>query len=812
MKHETKKSIERSKYTFIKNVFILSLFFSMMNTGILYSQIMISRNLSDYPAGTVFPSSFPGKILLPAAHVKTTTSYTIPLLVTLPYTIELTAVSGGCDEITNNNTVTNINNNISVLVGKKCLTSDGNYIDFTLNIVKTGYVPESQEFRVSILRDSAKIVLTLDISGSMQLSVEGGMGTRIQALKDAVNMFVPKLEEFQQEGDSLGLTYYSSIVYQPSTTYFPKSFVGITSSNEPVLANYASQKVLNDLTPRVPLQMTAMALGLLDAKNKLLHDKARTPNTKRMVFLFTDGLQNWGPQVNPDGNSINNGVDSLNNKSLFRKDSIKYYTIATWGAGLAPEILSDIAQKSGGEALHVVQTSPTLEEWFTVQFCNMLADGSPQIVFKRSDNNLTGTNTYSFNLNENVSKLLIELSGGMYDMRMMIKKDNVDVTSLAKLRQGSGFRMLSFGFPLVGNTPITSGGKWEIILTGQSSSPVNTIVLADDHQFKYKCGLNKSIYTVGDTMYFKTKLEYTGIPITGASNSVKAVLLKPGDDIGQLLSTYKTPLIDSTFDMTSEAAYKFQQLMANDTAFYNALLANEQNIALSDMGNGDYKASYVNTDLAGIYNVIFLINAEISGVGKFERSTIVSSVVKFGQVVEVKPEVVDSIPLTNTSVTTPPDTSNNSRDKNRYILKIRPKNKFGYYMGPGFGSTIKVVINPTKKQTNTSLKLKSISSEPYVKEIKDGLDGCYYIVLANVPSGSNPSVLISVRDEIVYEGKVFPVPLWVYILLILLIIIILLLRFFKTKNSSIYNILVWLLSIIILLIILLQYFGIFNVF
>jgi len=412
----------------------------------------------DYPDGTVFPGTFPGNIILPAAHLSTSTSYTIPLLVTAPFTISVTSISGDCDDITNNQLVSNIDNVVTIIVNKKCAGSEDNYLNFRFNISKSGYTPEWQVYKVPILRDSVKVVLTLDISGSMHNNVLGGTTTRIDALKSAVNAFVPNLESFQQEGDSLGLTYYSSLVYQPSATYFPKDFVKITPTSEPTTSNYASYKVQNDLVSRVPLQLTAMANGLLDAKSKLLKFKNKTPNTRRMAFLFTDGLQNYGPQVDVNGNSITPGTDSLNNKSVFPKDSIRYYTIATWEAGLAPEILDSIATNSGGEALHVVQTSPTLDEWFSVQLCNMLADGSPQIVMRKAFDGISGTSTYSFSLNQNVPKLVVEFLGVTTDdVRLTVKKDGVDLTSKAKLRYGDKFKFLTFDFPINASPNITSG-------------------------------------------------------------------------------------------------------------------------------------------------------------------------------------------------------------------------------------------------------------------------------------------------------------------------------------------------------------------
>lgn len=815
---------ENSKKVEFRNVFIkfrkaIVLFVTIyfLGMGLLQSQILISRNILDYPDGTVFPGTFPGNIILPAAHLSTSTSYTIPLLVTAPFTISVTSVSGDCDDITNNQLVSNIDNVVTIIVNKKCAGSEDNYLNFRFNISKSGYTPEWQVFKVPILRDSVKVVLTLDISGSMHNNVLGGTTTRIDALKSAVNSLVPNLESFQQEGDSLGLTYYSSLVYQPSATYFPKDFVKITSTSEPTSSNYASYKVQNDLVSRIPLQLTAMANGLLDAKNKLLKYKNKTPNTRRMVFLFTDGLQNYGPQVDVNGNSITPGTDSLNNKSIFPKDSIRYYTIATWEAGLAPEILDSIATNSGGEALHVVQTSPTLDEWFSVQLCNMLADGSPQIVMRKAFNSISESSTYSFSLNQNVPKLVVEFLGVTTDdVRLTVKKDGVDLTSKAKLRYGDKFKFLTFDFPISASPNILSGGNWEITIVGNTQNTHNLIVLADDHLFKYKCDLDKSIYTVGDTIHFYTKLRYIDSLLSGTNNSIKAILLKPGDDIGQLLSNYPTPSIDSTVDMSSGAVYKFQELMAHDTSFYNALLPTEQIINLTNIGNGVYKGSYANTTYAGIYNVIFLINSELSGVGKFERTTMVSSVFKFGQVVEEQPVAVDSIP----STTTPSDSTNSGsittgtshqHHKGDRIFRIKPKNKFGYPMGPGFTSTIKVIINPGKKKESAVAEKRSIT-EPFVREIVDNLDGCYYIVIANLQSGSNPSIKVSVRGEVSYQGKLCPIPCWVYVLLVIIILLVLLLKFFKTKNSSIYNIILWILAIVVLLVILLQYFGVFKLF
>lgn len=786
---------------FLRSIWLLIALLTCMS-GLTYSQL-VSRDINRYPAGTVFPPSFPGRIILPFIRLSTPTDYTIPLTVKAFTSISITNVTGGCDSVSLHHTISNTDTIVHILVTKKCTGSSGNYLDFRFNILN-GAATDAQNFRVPIIRDSVKVVLTLDISGSMALAVQGGTTTRIQALKDAVNLLVPNLVAFRQDGDSLGLTYYSSMVYQPNTTDFPKSFIGFVGS---------STAVSNDLNPRTPMQMTAMASGLMDAKNKLLLYKNKTPNTRRMAFLFTDGLQNYGPLVNVDGNNLSNGVDKLNDLFPFSKDSIKYYTIATWEAGLAPEILNTIAEASGGEALHVVQTNPTLDEWFTTQLCNMLSEGSPQMVLRKSGSRIAEPVVYSFNLNENVTKLLVEYIGKLgNDVRVKVIKDGVDITSKAIINQYSGNRFFTFNFPIQGDPKIKSGGKWDVELTGPSDSPHNIIVLADDHHFDYECKLNQKIFTVGDTIHFSTKLKYADSTLSGGVHSVKAILLKPGDDVGHLLSTFQTPTMGSNADSLAGAAYKFHLLMANDTAFYNALLAQEQNVTLTDLGNGNFKGSYTNTNLAGIYNVIFLINGELTNIGKIERTTLLSSVFKFGNLVVETPQVVSSTTSSSTANPSTGTTGQSGGKKKDIVVKIKPKNKFGKYMGPGFAPVIKAVVNPSSKKKEpitTKAKVDVDISLPFVKGIHDNLDGSYNITIANIASGTNPSISISVRDEVFYQGKVCPVPFWLYILLALLILLLILIKYYKSQNAKIYNILSILLVVLVLLIIALQYTGLF---
>ena len=774
---------------------------------------MLSNNITDYPAVSYLGGA--GEIILPAVRVGVTTSFTIPINVT-DYTVSTSTEEGSCTEIFNNYTLNTAGNIIEVTINKRCPLGMENYLSFVYTVSKTGCSPESKTFQIPVIRDSAKIVLTLDISGSMNSNVVGSSQKRIDALKTAVNAFIPKLEEFQKEGDSLGLTYFSSMVYQPSSSNFNKEFIKITNNDEPVAANYASYKVFNDLSARSPMQMTAMGSGLIDAKNKLLKYNTHGSNTKKMVFLFTDGLQNYGPLVNTDGNSLNNGTDSLNNKSLTTRDSVKYFTIATWEAGMAPEILNTIATKSGGQAIHVIGGTPTLNDWFNTNLYNLLNEGSPQIVFVKKCENLLARASFDFNINENIDKMLVELFSANDDSIVLNLRKGKQVIRPNKIINGNGYKIFTYHFPK--SSPkgkITSGGDWFIDLSGRSSKPYTITAFVDDHLLKYNCTLNKPIYTVGDTLQISARLSYAGKPVN-ESCKVKAIILKPGNDVGHMLATYPTPKWKSNLDIKSAANLKFQTLMENDSSFIKSLQSKEHIVELENLGDGVFRGQFTNTELTGIYNIVFVINSELKGIGKIERTTTLSTVFKFGNVEPQDPKI-DIIPK--------------SGGRKNLVINIMPKNKYGYLMGPGFvptqsngttlksgikhpsfeiGSAIKVeILSPKNKGKDLkSNKNEQFNNEIYIEEINDNLDGSYSIVVANVPENTNPDVNISVKDEPLYKGKIWPVPIWIYIIVIISIVLLLLSRYVKLISNKPIRILLLLITIGLLVTIYLQNSGI----
>lgn len=664
------------------------------------------------------------------------------------------------------------------------LTTDG-YIEFTVNAAVATIPPDSDAltYRVRYLRKPIKLVLVLDISGSMQRPVFDGLAygdTRWNVLKNAVASFLTKYDEFKQNNDKVGLTYFTTDVVESNPP--------LGNNLTPALG--AATIILADINSRQPLSLTAMGKGLIKAKDDIIGGNTNDDH-KKVVFLFTDGLQNVPPLANTNevssgewvtfiGEQVNNY--RLNDEGIQGADSIFYYCVAmSIGADL-PMLLADLTNYNGGSAFNTtLGLEDEIMNYYDEVLTDIAAGGSPQIVAQNEINSLNSSYTIDLEINANISKIVFELNHRANDRVAItkIEKDGFDLTRYFKFSSypNTNFVIASSNLPLNHEgVQIDSKGTWKVTVTGTATRNIVLKAFVDDHLFKYRSSTGKHIYTVGDPINLSTKLSYGGNPLANSGDRVSVLVLKPGDDIGHLLATYATP--NSSID-TTDTGTPFQQklvdLLYGDTAFYNSLIANEYLVELIPDGAGGFSGKFSDTQLTGVYQTIFLINAEHSSLGKLVRTQRKSVVYKFGQ--------LDSKETEFTVDVTPGDKGQN------FSVVVRPKNKFGYYLGPGFTSYVKVDLS---------------STGGYLRETIDNLDGSYTIRISEVPNNVKPQDLsISIMGEDLALVHCKPVTIWCLVILIILILLA-----YRFKQNKIAYVVLRVLIVLWVVLILLRYFGI----
>src|SRR5690606_5438841 len=374
----------------------------------------------------------------------------------------------------------------------------------------------------------------------------GGSGTitRMDILQNAASLFINKLDAFKSDDDAVALTYFESTIDNP-----PPAFGSALTNINGNAANF-----IGDITAQSPGSATAMGDGLLAGKNKL---SLAASGSKKFIFLFTDGEQNVGKQVNAAGTMA--GPDPLNDA----ENSIQIVTIGTGGAAMGNPmtLLQHIAESNTPTGLTPryfalqEEVDPTgngndfnaataISNFFDEGFQSMLSGSSPQTVAVEQGIMPAGMpESKSFEINANINRILFELITSDQEPSMSIEKDGVPITeantSLKYIygpNNGTNSLLAVINLSDSLASGITSKGIWKVNLQSgtDGGKPYQIKAQVDDHRLDHTFELTADDFKVEDILNINTKVSYDNIPLEDANVSV--LFFKPGEDLGDLLA------------------------------------------------------------------------------------------------------------------------------------------------------------------------------------------------------------------------------------------------------------------------------------
>jgi hypothetical protein len=147
-----------------------------------------------------------------------------------------------------------------------------------------------------------------------------------------------------------------------------------------------------------------------------------------------------------------------------------------------------------------------------------------------------------------------------------------------------------------------------------------------------------------------------------------------------------------------------------------------ETVIFSSNGDGSYTADFANTSVNGIYTVAFDVKGERPDIGVYRRTEILSTFVRFSKAEWSTSELY----VTRQTATT---------EQPNMLLHIRPKDLFGNFLGPDYGTAIRVTL----------------STGTVSNKIEDELNGAYTVPLS-IADGTEPDVSVYVLEKPVYVG------------------------------------------------------------
>lgn len=498
-----------------------------------------------------------------------------------------------------------------------------------------------------VVRAPLSLVFVLDRSGSMECAPNNPSGwdacttdspDKWSMVTDAMALQVtdPTLQYDHNEvpGDLYSIVYFDG-VSQPSALLGTNALVNRSTFSNGINGDLTGQLASGQLGRNG----TSIGAGLKDA----IQQKFSTvSNTRQVVVLITDGVQNRSPLLDASGDQVND-MPVINTRTDAAGEPIEYFCLALDHSGVpntVPLLLAALADDPNNDEVDngTGANSGTFLESIINTF---YSDNSPQYVDRRAITVERSSVSETFIINKHVSSLNLSVywqSARAGAFRYRLYQGATDMTRQANIRMNGQAAAISIDF--LRHRNLESEGEWrlEIVPVGggefetprRSTGTVNCVV--DEQYLDIDYAFSPTPPRVNDRLRSTVQLTINGLPLENAD--IRVVVRRPGEDAGDLIA--RTTGIPYRPDLNSEInnAYsvKYQYLQRNRPELLVPLALQQRNGIFTYDGDGKYSADLGVADVSGVYQVEISISAEDPLLGSIRRKTTKSLVVAFARI------------------------------------------------------------------------------------------------------------------------------------------------------------------------------------
>lgn len=581
-------------------------------------------------------------------------------------------------------------------------------------------------------RDPVNIVLTLDYSDSMNSATQPGGRTKIEVLKDAVEIFLRTWEVFALPGDQVDLVYFSSDVEPLAVELMP------------LIGN------VDDLVSEVRSRPTGMYTAMGGALQVALTGLSAPGTSHPAIIAFTNGIQNVNPMVVEVGLQfeIINSAGAWGGTSSVPENSgvsIDSYGIPIHNIGIGitvgtayHELLNDISTETAGEIHLTDEPDIDLRQFYLEDLVTSLNLATVEMLaHRRGEVNQGQTLSESFDLDDGVTRaaFILHWKEDEAENLRQFKIKSPDNTEIVPNQwiDGDFYRMAVIDYPIYSNgSTINPAGEWKLYSEQpvNKNTPYQVTVLVDELDIHYDFSFGSSTWA-GDPLILTGRItDARGNPIKNL-NSMEVEIRKPKEPLGNVLATTKgSGSGELTDELSSPATIKLHNIM-KDPSVRERLRYDRVVVQLNDQGidgdktknDGVYSYRFSETAEPGAYRLSFAAKGETSQGIAFERTK------TMGKILKLKPS-----PKKTDLLLKKMDEEPESR---QVILRFTPKDENGYFLGPGYGERIDVELSGGEK-----------------KKIIDNLDGSYECEVLLFKSAMSARVSLKVSGVTLYDGFV----------------------------------------------------------
>jgi hypothetical protein len=267
-------------------------------------------------------------------------------------------------------------------------------------------------------------------------------------------------------------------------------------------------------------------------------------------------------------------------------------------------------------------------------------------------------------------------------------------------------------------------GTWSVrvkrgIQTTNVPVPYTLNVLFLEKHLDYRVSFDNAPAGTGDTIRLRANVTYDGKPLTKLpAGAIRVRVQRPNEGLGNIL--HDTRVADNASGSTTTPAGDIQSpydrklaALTDHNLIDRVMPRDSETISLTEEQNGIYGATIGNTSTPGLYAFEAVLEWDDPRTGHVRREE------RLEQLVKVKPDAA------RTEITT------TQRADGTVLVQVTPRDRFGNYLGPGYGPLVKARLN-----SGGTL----VSGVPVDRD----QTGTYVFTVNEVPVGVTPDLDVTV--------------------------------------------------------------------
>ncbi|MEO8033894.1 MAG: vWA domain-containing protein [Acidobacteriota bacterium] len=579
-------------------------------------------------------------------------------------------------------------------------------------------------------RNTFDVVLVLDKSGSMADFPPGAISgaKKDQILKSALTAFVAQWRQLDQPAvtgeewshDRLGVVFFDHAVTpqtlagaDPPANFFVQRGAGLPGPWD---------AVINDIGTLTPGGATSIGGGINEGMKQWKSD----PANDLSLVVVTDGIQNSAPLIQPAPSGF---LGLLPVSGLPQELRTRFIPIQTIGFGAPAAVDEDLLRNVSFETSGVSYIALNAATMFDVFSSTLVAllKGNTASLAARQHGTLTGKGPGA------PQPVLVDRSAQRVVFTLQWAPPLSDALDLEVFRPAaapgagaaapSSSEMLPQAAIQTFNLAPGAEGTWTVrVKRGRRANsepvPYTLNVLFLEKHLDYQLSFENVHAATGDSLRLRAVVDWDGKPLTSLpSDAIRVRIQRPGEALGTILHGARVAdQSKGNATMPGDTQTPYDRKVA--ALVRQGLLTRIQpkdiaTITLKEQGRGVYVGTFDQTSIPGTYGFEAVLDWDDARTGHLRRQE------RLEQFVKVKADPG------KTEITT----SRLARGK--VLISVTPRDRYGNYLGPGYGSRIKLTLEGAGKL---------VGDLPIDRD----QTGTYVFTLTDVPAGDTPDAGVTV--------------------------------------------------------------------